>query len=379
MKPVYKVIFVVAVALSGCGNKQEPATETPVGKTNTNTVQLTPEQFTNAQIQIGAIEYKQLSNTIPASGKLDVPPQNLVSISVPLGGFLKSTTLLEGSRVSKGQTVAVIENMEYIQLQQDYMDVSGQLNYLEEEYKRQAELSKNNVTAVKTMQKAKADYDVALAKFNGLKAKLLLLNISPEKVLKGDITSTVAIASPISGYVTEINANIGSFVNPADVMVKIVDTEHLHAELTVFEKDVPKLKIGQKVRFTLANETTERTATIHLIGREISQERTVRVHCHLDKEDTELIPGMYLKAFIEVGANQTPALPDAAIVGFEGKHYIFTENAQYNYTMVEVGTGVTEMGYTEIVLPEGFNANSKIVVKGAYSLLAKIKNTEAAE
>lgn len=379
MKSIYKILIPsLLLLMSACGSKSEETKEEG-HEEETNTVELTAVQFQTAQIKTGMVEYKQLSKTISVNGVLDVPPQNLVSISVPLGGFLKSTELLEGSKVRKGQVVAVIENMEYIQLQQDFVDLTSQLSYLEAEYKRQIELSKNNVTALKTMQKAKSDFESVRSKVNGLKSKLQLLNINTDKVLDGNITSTISIVSPINGYVTQVNANIGSFINATDIIMKIVDTEHLHAELTVFEKDVPKLRIGQKVRFTLANETTERTATVYLLGREISDERTVRVHCHLDKEDTELIPGMYLKAAIEVGANESPALPNQAIVGFEGKKYIFIDKGQYHYTMVEVTTGVSELGYTEIVPPKDFDMNSKVVVNGAYSILSKMKNAEEEE
>lgn len=373
MKPIYKIIITACLLwVTACNSKPEVAEETAMQ--TANIVELTAAQFQTAQIKTGAVEQKQLSTTIAASGMLDVPPQNLVSISVPMGGFLKSTDLLEGSKVRKGQVVAVIENMDYIQLQQDYVDYTGQLHFLEADYKRQQELAKDNVTALKSMQKAKADYESAKSKVSGLKAKLQLLHIDTDNVLAGNLSSTINIISPINGYVTQVHANIGSYVNPTDVMMKIVDTEHLHAELTVFEKDVPKLKIDQKVRFTLANESVERTATIHLIGREISSERTVRVHCHLDKEDTELLPGMYLKASIEVGANNTTALPNDAIVGYEGKSYIFVEKGQYRYEMVAVSTGAGEFGYTEVNLPPNFDTNSKVVVNGAYSLLSKMKN-----
>ncbi len=177
-------------------------------------------------------------------------------------------------------------------------------------------------------------------------------------------------------------------------MFKIVDTEHLHAELIVFEKDVPKLKIGQKVRFTLANETKERHATIHLIGREISADRTVRVHCHLDEEDTQLLPGMYLKALVETNSNEVYALPNEAIVDFEGKKYVFvaTEGdfckdkackeekpADYGFEMVEIKTGVSEMNYTQIIFINVIDKQADIVINGAYDLLSKLKNSEGGD
>lgn len=187
----------------------------------------------------------------------------------------------------------VLQNADYIQLQQDYVDNKSQLEFLEAEYKRQQELAKENVNSQKILLQSKTQYQSMLAKVSGLKSKLSLLGISSTQIESGNFQSTISLTAPISGYVTQVNVNIGMFVNPTDVMFKIVDTEHLHAELTVFEKDVPKLKIGQKVRFTLANETVERIATVYLIGREIGEDRTVRIHCHLDKEDGELLPGMY--------------------------------------------------------------------------------------
>ena len=206
-----------------------------------------------------------------------------------------------------------------------------------------------NVNSQKVLLQAKTQYQSMLAKVSGLKAKLSLLGINTTQIESGNFQSTVTLTAPINGYVTQVNVNIGMFVAPTDVMFKIVDTEHLHAELIVFEKDVPKLRLDQKVRFTLANETEERIATVYLIGREISADRTVRIHCHLDKEDKELLPGMYLKAYVEAGTQNVTAVPNSAIVNFEGKDYIFVaEKEAKHYKMTEVKKGITELGYTEI-------------------------------
>jgi cobalt-zinc-cadmium efflux system membrane fusion protein len=227
------------------------------------------------------------------------------------------------------------------------------------------------------------------AKLAGLKARLQLARIDIERLEKGQIQPTINVYAPISGYVTEVNVNLGKYVNPTDVMFEIVDTEHLHAELTVFERDVPKLKIGQKVRFILANELKERMATVYLIGREISTDRTVRIHCHLDKEDRELLPGMYLTAFVETKNEQQPSLPESAVVNYEGKNYIFIkeegeehgkkeENGapHLHYRAVEVQTGVSELGYVAVMLPQGIDVKTTpVVFKGAYDLLSKWKNS----
>ncbi len=376
-------ILIATLFLASCSSNEKPV-EKEAHHENESLVELTAEQYQTIELQTGRIELKSLSGTIKVNGMLDVPPQNLVSISAPFGGTLKNTELLQGMKVRKGQVVAIIQNPDFIGVQQDYLDYKSQLEYLKLEYERQEELAVGNVNAKKTVQKAKSEYESMRARVNGLKARLQLMNVSISSLERGTIQSSVSIYSPIGGYVTQVNTNIGAFVTPSDVLFKIADTEHLHAELTVFEKDVPKLKVGQKVRFTLANEDKERTATIYLIGREIGSNRTVNIHCHLDKEDNQLLPGMYLKGLVESGSVQVTAVPDKAIVEFEGEKYLFIEakadhKNEHAFEMIAVKTGVSELGYTEIILPSDKNRETvKIVVNGAYDILSKLKNGEQA-
>ena len=384
MKSIINIGILTSIILliSSCGSDEvvKPALEEHHDAENT--IELTSEQFKTVDVQFGEIEMKSLSGTIKVNGMLDVPPQNLVSISSSHGGTVKNTDLLQGMKINKGQVVAIIQNSEFITYQQDYLDFKSQLEFLKLENDRQQELAKENINSKKTAQKAKSEYESMSARVNGLRAKLQLMNISITNLENGNIQSTIQLHSPISGYVTEVNTNIGAVVSPTDILFKIADTEHLHAELTVFEKDIPKLKIGQKVRFTLVNEDTERTATIYLIGREISNERTVNIHCHLDKEDVELIPGMYLKALVESGSNKVTALPQNAIIDFEGEKYIFVERKadhknEHRFEMIPIKIGVSELGSTEIILPSKFNyKNLKVVTNGAYDILSAMKNGE---
>ncbi|WP_418262906.1 efflux RND transporter periplasmic adaptor subunit [Flavobacterium faecale] len=389
MKSIYKTISLLFLGISilSCGNKnEEEATTVEEQNQESSVVELSAEQRKSSNIQLGNVEEKELSSTTKVNGVLDVPPQNLVSIAAPFGGFVKNTTMLQGLKVRKGQVVAMMQHPDYVQPQQDYIDLKSQLNYLKLEYERQQELAKENINAQKTVQKAKSDYESAKARVAGLKTKLQLMNVNLASLEKGNIQSTLPLYSSINGYVTQVNTNIGAYAAPTDVLFQIADTEHLHAELTVFEKDVPKLKIGQKVRFVLANETKERMATVYLIGKEISQERTVQIHCHLDQEDTHLLPGMFLKALVEKGSHKVAAVPNKAIVEFEGSKYIFVmtkENPKTNttqYRLVPIKEGVSELNYTELIMENNSNwKNWKIVTNGAYDLLSKMKNSEEEE
>lgn len=394
------ILTAATIWLSSCSSKGSAETA-PAEKTKTeeaDMVDLSEEQFKTVNIQYGAIEEKNLSSVIRASGEIEAPPQQLVTVSSPYGGVVKNIPLLEGKFVTQGQVIAVLENPEFIQLQQDYLDYKSQLSYLKEELDRQQELAKENVNAKKTLQKASSEYNSMVARVEGLRSKLQLININPNKIGAGSISSRTNIYATTSGYVTKVKANIGKYVNANEAIAEIADTRELHVELTVFEKDVPKIKAGQKIRFVLNNETKERFAEVSLVGREISTDRTVRVHCRLLKEDRELLPGLFLKGIIETGVATTTALPDKAIVQSAGKSYIFIASEETKeetkpadgkkeeaaekhipFKRIEVTTGVSENGYTEVILPEGSDRKMKVVVNGAYDLLSKMNNVEEEE
>ncbi len=358
--------------------KPSPTTVQTNAKANSTEVTLTEEQFKMINLQVGKLENRNISVSIRANGVLDVPPQNLVTISAPIGGFVKHTELLQGMKVKKGHLLVTLEHQDYIQLQQDYLDNKSQLEFLELDYQRQQELAKENVNAAKALQQAKSNYFSTKAKVQGLNAKLRLINIDTDLLERGTISSTINLYSPIEGFITQVNINIGTHVNPADMMLRIVDSEHLHAEAQVFEKDISKLKVGQKVRLTLSNETQERMASVYLIGREMTPERTIRVHCHLTQEDHSLIPGSYFNATIETSTQYVKCLPEKAIVSFDGKEYVFNviNESKREYEMIEITTGQSSDGFKEVKFFKNGSEGSTFVVNGAYDLLSFLKNTD---
>lgn len=385
MKTNWLIYIAFIGLLASCGGEEantEPKEEHH--DEQAQTVELTQAQYESAEISLGNIEKRSISGVISVNGFLDVPPQSKVSVSAPMAGFVKSTQLLPGSKVSKGQVVAIMENQDYIQLQQEYLENYGQLEFLNSEYERQKELAKENINAKKSLEQAKANYLSAKGRLEGLKSRLELLKINVKRLQEGKIQNTINLYAPISGYVTKVNTNIGAFVNPTDVLIEIVNTAELHVELTVYEKDIPSIREGQRVLFSLTNETKEREARVKLIGREINNERSVQIHCDITKDDKELIPGMYLKAVVETDNAMVTAVPESAIVFYEGKSYIFIKEKEHQegkeknilFKMVEVVAGKAEAGFVAITLPEGFDLRKQLVVRGAYSLMAKMKNSE---
>jgi len=369
-------LYITAIFLfASCSSKKETAAESTEAAAE-DVVVMTDAQLKNAGIETGTVLPQAMNSTLKVNGMVDVPPQNIVSVSFPLGGYLRSTKLMPGMHVSRGEVIAVIEDQALIQLQQDYLVAVARLNFLQQEYERQKMLNENKVNADKVYQQAQADFTSQKVLVKGYSEKLQLIGINPARLTENTISRSVTVHSPINGFVSKVNVNIGMYVNPTDVMFKIVDTDHLHAEAQVFERDLTKLKVGQRVLINLTNETVPRIAKVYLIGKEISSERTVRVHCHLEKEDSNLIPGMYFSALIELGDTPLNTVPENAVVSFEGKNYLFMSSQKNTFKMVEIKTGLTESGYTEIMVPEGFDLASSIVTNGTYGLISKLKNAE---
>ncbi|WP_214225762.1 efflux RND transporter periplasmic adaptor subunit [Pedobacter sp. B4-66] len=391
---ISRIIYVslFAAVLTSCGGstpkseeKKEVKETEEVGHEDENSVEFTAAQYKTAGITLGSPELKDLSGLLKVNGFIDVPPQNLVSVTTQMGGIVKSTPLLQGSTVIKGQVIAVLQNQEYVLLQQDYLESKSQLELADSEYKRQQTLAEQNVNAKKTLQQARAQFQTMLARESALKQRLQLININPASLSAANIRSQINIYAPISGYVTKVNVNTGKFVNSNDAMFEIVNSENLHVELNVFERDASKVKAGQRVRFTMANDTEEQIAFVQLVGREINADKTITVHA-ISKGSTSFIPGAYLKAYIETGTNKVLALPNSAVVDFGGKKYIFVSEGvkkegveeNHHFKMVEVVTGVSDGGFLEVQLPENMDVNGKVVLKGTYDLLSKLKNSEEA-
>jgi len=375
-----KKIFIISIAfaiLTSCGSKQNENEEKEV-KPNKNTVELTDAQLKNSKIETGKIEQKAISSLLKVNGKIDVPPQNMVSVSVPLGGYLKSTKLLEGMHISKGEVIAVMEDQQYIQLQQDYLTAKAHFSSLEKEFQRQKELNESKASSDKVFENAQAEYLSQKVLIKSLSEKLKLISINPENLNVNTISRSINIYSPIDGFVSTIKMNIGKYASPTDILFELINPADIHLALTVFEKDLDKLFIGQKIVAYNNNKSSKKyNCEIILVGKDISPERAVIVHCHFEQYDKILIPGMYMNAEVEVSTNNAFVIPNDGLVRFEGKQYVFTQTDKNKYAMQEVTTQNTENGFTQITFPDNEDKTNKtFVIKGAYTLLMTMKNTE---
>jgi len=385
---IYKImLFTTLLLVMGCQDKTPTIVEDTHESENKSIVELTNAQLAQTEVSIGKVEKRKIGHEITVNGLIDVPPQGNISVTVPYGGFLKYTNMLPGSRVKKGQLVATVENPKFIDFQRDYLEALSNNDYLKADFERQQTLNKEEVTSTKVFQKAKSIYLINKANIQALESKLRLIGINPETVKNGTISSVVNVYSPVNGVVREVYINRGRYFNPQDVLMDITDASDLHVELKVYEDDIPLIQIGQRIRFRLANSPEIwMEAEVFLVGNSVREDRSITIHGHLKKKNEALLPGMFVNANIEVETLEQYAISEEAIVRFEGKHYIFKSlgkrkeggQTMHDFEMIEIIKGNEEEGFVAFTFADETLDITKIdiVLKDAFTLLAKAKNSE---
>lgn len=364
-------------------------------------VELTKEQMKAVGIELGKIELKNLSSVVKANGQLEVPPQNKADVTSLIGGVIKKINVLEGNYVKKGQTVAMIENPEFIKLQQEYLSILRGSTYAAQEFTRQKELKEADAGTGKIYQQAESNLMVERARVKGLATQLKQFGINPESVSKGNIVTQLPVRSPISGGVGHIKINIGAYIDATSSLMEVIDNSQIHCDLEVFEKDLFKVKIGQEINFILTNQDNRQiTGHIYGINKSFeSENKAVVVHAVInDSGRNKLIPGMYVSALIKVGSEQVFAVPIDAVVKSESKEYIFIvdekiestkdekakkkaqpEEDKTAFKMIEVIIGVSELGYIQITTLDKIPDDAKVVTKDAFYILSKARGSAEEE
>lgn len=388
MKTIYLLWLVLLIsAVNGCKKTSDEIEDAGQHEAvKQGTVEITREQYEAIGIKIGTIELKNLKDVVKATGYLKVPPQNQARVSPFMGSVVKSIRVVEGDYVKKGQILGTLEHPDYIKLQEDYLTTKSNLSYHEKEYFRQKELNEQNVSSGKVFQQTETNYNSEKARLLSLEGQLQMMSISVNDLSGGHISYEIPIISPINGFISRINTTIGHYAEPSKPLFEIVDNSHIHVDLLVYEKDLFKVKEGQKINFVLTNQDNKQIqGKIFGIGKAFENDtKAVSVHAEIKgNEKHGLIAGMFVNALIDVGEQKVSAAPMDAIIKSDGKEYIFItksdEKDRMTFEMIEVMTGVTDLGFTEITPLDSVAEHSRIVVKSAFFLLSKMKEGEGGD
>ena len=419
------VIAIIAIAtLMSCNSANNKGHEDEEHEEHgtEGVVILNKNQQEALNLKLGTIQMRNLTTVVKTNGQLEVPPSSSADVTAIIGGNVKQISVFHGDKVRKGQLLATLEHPDYIALQEDFAEMASKFEFIEKEYARQEELYENNVGAGKDYQQTKSEYNTIKAKYAGLKSRLQLLNLSPENVKKGEISNTINIYAPISGYINEVNIKLGTYVDSKYKLFAISDNDEIHADFMVYEKDVHLVKEGQLVHFTASNHPDiEFDATVFAIGKEFeANSRAVHIHAKINKKVPGLIQGMYISGHLHTDKQFTQTLPNDAIVTEGTKSFIFildnealeskeidehdghdhgTEekadahttndehsrhdndsghdnNGEMAFRMLEVIPGLKDDGYTQITLVDTLPENTQVVLNSAYYLLSELGKGE---
>ena len=370
------LLLLSLIILSACGSSENGGQENEAEVLNSGIVTISKDQFESANMKLGRITEVDFPTFIRSNGTIDVPPEGKATVSTFYAGYVKSISLLPGDKIVKGQAVLTLENPEYIEMQQEFLEAKSQLVYLKADYERQKTLNSEQISSQKNYMKSETEYKVTLTKFESLKKKLRMININPSRLSESNLTSVITLYAPISGYITEVDASKGMLLSPAKEAIEIVSTEHVHLELNVFEKDIQKVKEGQMIRFRLPNnEGKTYDADVHLVGKKVSTDsRIVGIHGHLhDESSNTFLPGMYIEARIEIDSKKAKVLPELGVVNIGNTYYVLVlvdkTGEEYRFKRTEVQVGGMQNGNIEILNSNELNNEDQILTKGAFNMI----------
>ncbi|MCC6815321.1 MAG: efflux RND transporter periplasmic adaptor subunit [Saprospiraceae bacterium] len=425
-KYIFKISILISIIFSYCSKKNNieshGSEDHHSEHKELSNVSLTTDQIKSINIELGLIEKKQLTSSLKANGILKVPNQNKANVTSALGGTIKNILVQTGTYVNKGQTVAIIVNSTFITMQEEFLSTKTKVEFAKIEYERQMTLKEGNASSMKAFQLAQTEYESLLVKKSSLQKQLELIGINTQSLNADNIQSSIPITSPIKGSISSVMINIGSYVDANNPIAEIVDNSQLHLDLYVYEKDLGKLKIGQTIHFTLTNNPgKEYDADVYAISNTFEPNtKAIAIHALVKGDKQGLIDGMSITALVSLENALLDAVPTNSIVSYQGQDFIFIESDKKSedtlsnnkndskliaedhghnhddhnhdhphshepdsnllqvetitYEIIPIKKGTTDIGYSEITLLKEIPKGSKIVVNGAFFLLAKMTN-----
>lgn len=376
MKNIYTLFFLVTTLMS-CSNDPKVESEKLATEINAPTkVNLTKEQAVLAQLVIEPIKLGKMKGTVHLNGVVDVPPTGIASVSIPMGGYVQDINLIPGTYVKKGQVLATVKDPAYVQLQENYLATKAKLSYLQQDLDRQRSLLTQEAVSKKAFQQVQVEYNANSIQLKALSEQLKLINIQPELLSTENMTSLVKLMSPISGYITKVNINRGKYVTPSDILLEIMDPNDILAAITIYEKDIANFRVGMKGTVSLTQDPSRTyPVTILAVSQNINEDKTGLLHCHFDQVPKNVLPGMFLTADLIVESQEAILIPIGAVQRFQGKDYIFFQNAPNEFEAINIEINQSNKDFVSVNKPNAKEwVGKQVVTKNGFSLLGMLMN-----
>ncbi|MFN4145889.1 MAG: efflux RND transporter periplasmic adaptor subunit [Runella sp.] len=351
----------LALFLVSCNNNSTSTTETPQ-ETAPTELKLTTDQEKNFGITLGEAKTSEVYDEIVLNGSVETLPQQTASVSFQLSGVVKSIEVVAGSLIKKGGILATVESLELIQLQEEYWKTISQLTFANQERQRQATLSQEDIGAKRKLQQAETDYQTLEVTKQALEAKLLAVGLNPQSLQSNQIIRRLAITAPIGGSVEKIHANVGMSVKPGETLFEIINTTGARVVLKVFEKDIPRIQVGQTVKLESGLATITQMGNVFDVNT-----RSLNIYA---RTNARLLAGQFVTGKVEVAPRQAYVLPESAVVRTGETAHIFLKYPPNIYRPIDIKTGVSQNGFVEVIFTQ--KVALPIVLTGAQTLQAEL-------
>lgn len=295
-----KILLPIAALLCACSSAPTaPASTAASEAAATDSIAAAPAEEPASEVD-AASGATSVPNEPTFNGILVLPPQSRATVTLTMGGSIRSTTLLPGAYVKQGTVLATLENPEFIALQQSYLDSHAQYEFLRTEFLRQQTLAREEASSQKHFQQSKAEYLSMRSRMDAAAAQLALLGVDTTRLLTGGIIPYLDIKAPISGYAADVKMNIGRHFDVGEPLCEIVNKSDMMLRLTAYEKDLANLRAGDRVEFRvngIEGETFH--GVITMVGQQVNNEnRSIDVYVRIEGQNPQFRPGMYVMARI---------------------------------------------------------------------------------
>ena len=377
--PFITIVTVLASMLwmVGCTSQESPQEQAaPSAAVQGDTLVLQSAQLAQLRVATATITQTQISSPLRASGTIDVAPQHRAVVSSPIGGTIARIHVQAGQQVAAGAALLTVEHRDVVTMQQDYLTTVASLTAAQSELARQERLAQDQVNARKVVEQLTADVTGMRVRVSALREQLALIGINAATLRESSITRSITLRAPVAGYVTDVRTSLGAYVQPQDVLVSVVNTATMYADLVVYERDAAYVAEGQDVVIRSISDTTAISGRIRLVGRAVGADRAIRATVALTSPTSGLRPGMAVNGTIRTAPRTAVGVPSSSIVQWQGTSYLFTRHADGTFVRHTVTAGTTDNAITEVL---GSAATSllgqQVVTSGATGLLGAMVNT----
>lgn len=414
IKALFTAAFVVILGCNNEGSNEKVTTEKPKEESHHDEeprAVLTSEQIKLMGIESEKLQLQNLSGYIKVNGEVVINPDQESKVGSIIPGRIKKIYVKEGSFVKAGQTLAVIENPQLIDVQVEYINAKNEYEFSKREYERQLTLSGDNIGSKKILSELESRYKKSLADYKTLEEKLGSYKISKNRFDRiyddtvANLQKYYTITAPISGSIIERNVSVGQYVEPSGDMFHIVNTSTVFVDLNVFEKDIPYVSAGQRVSLGVSVDPYEAyEGEIVFVNKVFDDaKRTVKVRVAINNKREKLMPNMFVSAKIYIKQESVLAVPISAIESDGETKYIFVntgeageiesdkhehENEEHTegehkkgivFKKVIVNIGISDDKFVQVFPLEELPEGTLVVTKGTFYLKSELKKGELGE